>query len=904
MKCPFCGTHNQSGEAFCTNCGAYLDPSANSPTTVSTMHSSTVTGNTLTATTTGDIGNSRTLTPNTKLENGRYVVDKILGQGGMGAAVLARDTRVSNKQVVIKELISDNSDPTQRQEDVRNFEREVEMLAQLDHPLIPSVTDSFRQGSRYFMVQEYVPGEDLEKHMERTKQPMPEREALTYTSQVLDMLDYLSQQTPPIVHRDIKPANIIIGNRDKRAHLEDFGIARADVAKNSKRKQTAALGTPGYAPPEQYQGNADARSDLYALAATLHHLITNRDPRDYPPFLYPPARTINPQLSADIEHVLEKALKMQAAERYQSAAAMKHDIDAILGQRFNMPADSSSYTFSTSGSMSGAVHVTPLPPAAPPVQQQVSLPPSYSLPMPPPQQAPRNNLLRNFALLLIVIAIIGILLFTVIGGQKGISGIFSPGDTATGPDGFTPNNGIGISMIGGEPIGLSDGRYVFDASRGDGQQKQQAAQKLLDGDTAGAQSLWRDAVGQESNDAEALIYLENQRVLASGKPYVTMVVGLMLSGPRDLVTVGRDTLQGVYVAQKEYNSGTNATHQLRVLIANAGSKTENTRIVGKQIVQAAKQDPTIVGVMGWPYSSYAQTALEIFSNAKIPLVSQTASSDALTGASSYFFRVAPPDKSQSGVAAQYASQTLHAKNVVVFKDSANSYSQSLADGFRGQFTGTIIDASYSVGNKQSVADALKQVLNGGTQPDLIYFAGYSADVSVILEQLPATSNLQVLGGDAFYELGGYSKEAHAGFNRLRFTAFAYPDEWDILGYGNKKPTFYADYAKYYDPYNKHKGTYGFTRADQQVILSYDAMVALTTAANNALAGGKASITPEDVRLALTKISGAQAIQGASGQIAFGSEGDPVGKAVLILRVNPAGYIQMESQLGGGQLLKG
>ena len=177
-------------------------------------------------------------------------------------------------------------------------------------------------------------------------------------------------------------------------------------------------------------------------------------------------------------------------------------------------------------------------------------------------------------------------------------------------------------------------------------------------------------------------------------------------------------------------------------------------------------------------------------------------------------------------------------------------------------------------------------------------------MSVILEQLPATSNLQVLGGDAFYDLGGYSKEARAGFNRLRFTAFAYPDEWDILGYGNKKPIFYADYAKYYDPYNKHKGTYGFTRADQQVILSYDAMVALTTAANNALAGGKASITPEDVRLALTKISGAQAIQGASGQIAFGSEGDPVGKAVLILRVNPAGYIQMESQLGGGQLLKG
>src|SRR2546429_5580890 len=139
----------------------------------------------------------------------------------------------------------------------------------------------------------------------------------------MDIRDYLEQQSPPIVHRDIKPANIIIGAKDKRARLVDFGIARTSVAApGAKRKQTTALGTPGYAPPEQYQGNADARSDIYALAATLHHILTNRDPRDYPPFNFPPVRSLNPDLSVDIEHVLERGLVNDRNQRYQSASSM------------------------------------------------------------------------------------------------------------------------------------------------------------------------------------------------------------------------------------------------------------------------------------------------------------------------------------------------------------------------------------------------------------------------------------------------------------------------------------------------------------------------------------------------------------------------------------------------------
>src|SRR5581483_11211862 len=387
MKCPFCGTDNPAGETFCTNCGGYLDANAASASTIVSTSTPGGAGNTGTTTTGGTSINSGTLTPNAHLQNGRYVVEKILGQGGMGAAVLAKDTRVSNKRVVIKELVTDSSDPTQRQEDVHNFQREVATLAELDHPLIPTVTDSFQEGSRYYMVQEYAAGENLESMIERLNKPMPESEVLAYASQVLDILEYLASQKPPIVHRDIKPANIIIGNKDKRAHLVDFGIARADEAKNAKRKQTSALGTPGYAPPEQYQGNADARSDLYALAATMHHLLTNRDPRNHPPFSYPPVRALNPQLSPDIERVLTKALNNDINSRYQSAAAMKRDIDEILLKNFGMSGNMSSYTLGTSGPMNAVnaagaastvrqpIQSQPARSAPPPVRPMTPLPP-------------------------------------------------------------------------------------------------------------------------------------------------------------------------------------------------------------------------------------------------------------------------------------------------------------------------------------------------------------------------------------------------------------------------------------------------------------------------------------------------------------------------------------------------
>ena len=933
MECPYCNAENRDGVRYCSNCGRLINANApGAPVSSNPLNApqSTATGNTA-AGSTGARGNSHSLSIGTPLQGGRYIIKKVLGQGGMGAALLATDKRLNNKLVVIKELVSDSSDPAKLKEDERNFKQEVVTLADLNHPLIPDVTDNFDENGRYFMVQEYVEGENLEEGMEHTKQPMKEREMLGYASQVLDVLEYLAQHTPPIVHRDIKPANIIISNIDKRAHLVDFGIARADVAKNARRKQTSALGTPGYAPPEQYQGNADPRSDLYALGATMHHLLTNRDPRDYPPFSYPPARTINPQLSPDVERLLTKAVNNDVMQRYQSATAMRRDVDTILLKRFGVSGAMDTYTLGTSGPISsistsaatiaGATApagqparvqpapITPLPPLAgqrggqPPYQQGY-----YS---PPPPQKRQSNVGRTFLLFILVI----LLLFAVgFGAYKYFNRAPATGNGGTPTPVVTttiPANGIGVSKASnGETIGISEGAAVFGTNRSSSATMQQAADAFKQNNTGGAESLWAQAAASDTSNAEALIYLEDQRVLDSGSLYVDIVVATMLTGDQATYTVGRDDLQGAYVAQKHYNDGHILPNgvEVRLLIANSGSVTTFATPVAQQIVQLSKADSHFVGVMGWPYSSRVVQVLSTLSAAHIPIVSQTASSDSLTGASPYFFRVAPPNVTQGVIGARYAVTSLHATRVALFVDNSDPYSQTLAKAFSSNFTqdggSIVVTESYTVGKPDNFVQLINDAENH--QPNLIYFSGYAADASVLLTDLPTSgtyASLQVMGGDALYELGGYQSSSHAAGVRMRFTTFAHPDEWGALcaarlTFACNPPSFFTDYSAAFNPNGGHPSNpYGYTRADGDVILSYDATLTMLTAAQNALTGSKTSLTPADFLQGLKQIKGANAIQGVSGQISFDSQGNPTNKALVILKVVQGGFIQIDSVQG-------
>jgi eukaryotic-like serine/threonine-protein kinase len=268
----------------------------------------------------------------------RYRILRQLGQGGMGAVFLTEDLRLAARMCAVKENIPDPNASLQALAQIRRqFRAEASVLANLDHPNLPKVSDYFSDGGNEYIVMEYVEGEDLASVLAREGRPLPEKPVLIWADQVLDALKYLHGQWPnPILHRDIKPANIILTSQG-RIKLVDFGLVKLLDPDNP---QTATvmkgMGTPEYAPLEQYAsgaGHTDARSDIYSFGATLYHLLTNVRPPDVhqrlldPTKLVPP-RQISPALSAATQTAVLKAIEVYPNGRFQAAHEFRQALAA------------------------------------------------------------------------------------------------------------------------------------------------------------------------------------------------------------------------------------------------------------------------------------------------------------------------------------------------------------------------------------------------------------------------------------------------------------------------------------------------------------------------------------------------------------------------------------------------
>jgi serine/threonine-protein kinase len=262
----------------------------------------------------------------------RYKVRRIIGQGGMGSIYLADDIRLEGRLCALKEVEHDRSLPEEMLRQAREqFLREATVLARLDHPNLPKVSDFFSEGLREYLVMDYVPGKDLRTLMMEARQrekKLSERDVLTWAAQLSDALSYMHSQDPPILHRDIKPSNLKL-TPSGLIKLVDFGLVKILASEEMTVSVLQGRGTAIYTPLEQYggdTGHTDARSDIYSFGATLYHLLTNHPPVEarerflHPDILVPP-RQLNPDLTTRTDRAILWALSLHPDDRPQDVEA-------------------------------------------------------------------------------------------------------------------------------------------------------------------------------------------------------------------------------------------------------------------------------------------------------------------------------------------------------------------------------------------------------------------------------------------------------------------------------------------------------------------------------------------------------------------------------------------------------
>lgn len=251
--------------------------------------------------------------------DGKYEILTEIGHGGMSVVYLAMDTHL-NKQWAVKE-IKKKGNGKNDEVVVNSLLAEANMMKRLDHPALPRIVDIIDNGITIFVVMDYIEGESLDKILAEYGSQSEEL-VVGWAKQLCDALSYLHSQKPPIIYRDMKPANVML-KPEGNIKIIDFGIARE--YKELSLADTTVLGTKGYAPPEQYSGQTDARSDIYALGMTMHHLLTGIDPRTGE--AYAPVRMWNPEVSEGVEMIIDKCVQPAAEHRYQNCQDLLYDLE-------------------------------------------------------------------------------------------------------------------------------------------------------------------------------------------------------------------------------------------------------------------------------------------------------------------------------------------------------------------------------------------------------------------------------------------------------------------------------------------------------------------------------------------------------------------------------------------------
>jgi len=853
------------------------------------------------------------LAPGDVLRQGRYRLIKQLAlpknQQSRGTAWLANDTQMLRDLVVIRRVIPPRELATNAEQAVRTAALHLAVLGQ--HPGFPGLIDVFGERGFYYVVFEYIEGKSLAELIQERGAPLAERSVAEYGRQLCELLQVLSSQQPPLVHGSINPETVIVSPHGKRVSLINMPLfAPAPLS------ETEAKTTVGYFAPEQVHGSTEQVSDIYGLAATLHHALTGYDPNEHMSFFYPSIRSLNSAVSSRMEAILQRALRTSVEQRYHQPAAIQQDLESLAATRQSQ--NGRAGTVDSPAFQPGAMlewrrrreTITPIMFWTVSIGICLLLLSALLLAI---ERNPPVRRIQSFGTTATIAAI-----------QNATATYVTQQQTAATNAELTPET----QMYMKAGIGVSDGHFIFDAyaPRTDVAFKQQAIQALQAGDMSTAADQWMQAISTDPTDGEARIYSENMVLLQHSLPFVTVVLGLGFGKRPEMLSIDRAYMQAAFLAQYEINEFGLLPDNLflRILIANSGPDNANVATVAHFIVNDVVHDGNpdhIIAVVGWPTSLQTMQASSILATAHLPLVSPTASNEELNGINSYFFRINPSYNIQANALAA-AIQQMHARTVLVMRDQSEPESASIADALvarlrelkvtainrpEDDFTEMITTVGeYRNTIKEVMADNVNVIFLAGSDVDAIRLAHAVGVAFRNHPTNPVLASLKILGGNMLaLDMGLLLGQCRDGagdtcsnpadaflaslypqdMQRLSFISLGDSQEWNALHLPVVMlPPFFTDWVGIYQ--NSVAADENAPSPDQDVMLTYDALQIIARAAQSI----QGSLAGQPIHDALTSLGEGTTpvFQGVSGRILFDAQGNPVDKAIAVLYIQASG----------------
>lgn len=603
---------------------------------------------------------------------GRFRIVDVLGRGGFGAVYRCEDLRLPGKHWALKELIC--PEPALIAEARRNFEREAHMLSALRHRSLPVIVDYFSEGESTCLLMEEVEGRTLAQVIDDDG-PASEAEALRWALEIARVLDYLHSQNPPVIFRDLKPENVMV-SEDRHLKLIDFGLARHFDP--GKRRDTEAIGSVGYAPPEIWEDAAqtDARSDVYSLGATLYFVLTGRPPSPvYGTHRLAPYR---PDLSTELEALVLRCMDPEPGRRHGSAAEVIREL-LLQISRTDEPGPSGLL-------LREEVRQEPArrPAASGPVRVAEAAAPVASA-------AGGSRRAASLPLWLPALMLLATLLFAA-GAIIGLR-----------------------SISGGSPLPEEDTHAIHNP------EKEQARELLARGRLREAASLLDLAVTRHPADAEARILLSNTFAQMAGPKPIRVPALMSLTGFD--APEGYRLLHGIAAAQVEFNqAGGVEGRQVLFELYDDGSDTGKILEIAEEVLK----NPEYLVVLG-PFSSQRSLVVApLFNAARMAFLAPVASDPRLWEAGQYVFTASDSNFPRiRSLAHRLVASGYRTAGVVVDRDSV--LSSSVAGYFREQFESlggrVVCDTTFAEVDFSQALAALREA-----NPDTVFFSDYRGAV--------------------------------------------------------------------------------------------------------------------------------------------------------------------------------